>query len=71
MAITSRTGETLNVTRLACRYLWRLTGKTSRISQTVNRDQFRSITLQSYGLAGRWRGINVYQNSKQRGANEI
>lgn len=67
MAITSRTGETLTVTRLACRYLWRLTGETSRNKQTVNRDQFRQLALEFYGLAGRWRGINVYQNSKQMG----
>lgn|GEM_PF-2804928 len=65
MAIYSKAGETLIVTRLACRYLWRLTGEASRTTQTVNRDQFRSAVLQSYGLAGRWRGINVYQNGKQ------
>lgn len=62
MAITSRRGETLVVTRLACRYLWRITCLSSRSSETVNRDQFRKIALQAYGLAGRWRGINSYQN---------
>ncbi len=68
MAITSRTGETLVVTRLACRYLWRLTGKASRFTQTVNRDQFRQLALESYGLAGRWRGVNVYHFGKHQGA---
>lgn len=71
MAITSRAGETLIVTRLACRYLWRLTGKHSRSTQTVNRDQFRVIVLQAYGLAGRWRGLNSYHFGNQWGVYEI
>lgn len=52
MTINDMTGKPFVIARMACGYMWRMTVLDTRYSQTVNRDQFRKIALQAYGLKG-------------------
>ncbi|MGX9363650.1 hypothetical protein [Pantoea ananatis] len=52
MQLTDEKGEPFVIVRMACGYLWRMTIIQQRYTQVVNRDQFRKIAHQAYGLKG-------------------